>query len=172
MLSRLVVICSTALGCATAAAGPSVIDLERNPAGTYYLDGAIDGFGEISLLLDTGSSYLVISEAMRQQLAHAGRLQSGRELHGTMADGSRQVISTYRVSALRVGEHCWIRDVEAAVFPGNARPILGMNVLSVLAPFTFSTEPPQLDLDGDLCEATPTAAPIAAAGAADAVLAR
>lgn len=40
-----------------------------------------------------------------------------------------------------VGDACWIHNVEAAIFPADTRPILGMSVLRRLAPFNLSDDP-------------------------------
>lgn len=122
------------------------VTLQKHDAGTFYVHGAIEGFGELELLVDTGASYLVINEKILGALKEQGAAEYARELRGTMADGSSRQIPVYRISSLRLGSQCWIPNVEAAVFPGTARPILGMNVLTRLAPFTFSAEPPQLGL--------------------------
>lgn len=123
------------------------ITLQRHDAGTFYVKGAIEGYGELDLLVDTGASYLVINQAILDDLRASGDAEYSRELHGVMADGSGKVIPIYRLTGLRLGDNCWIRDVEAAVFPGRSRAILGMNVLAQLAPFTFTAEPPQLSLN-------------------------
>src|ERR1043165_8329072 len=118
------------------------VTLQKHDAGTFYVHGAIEGFGELELLVDTGASYLVINEKILAVLKEGGVAEYSRELRGTMADGTTRQIPVYRISALRLGTQCWIPNVEAAVFPGGARPILGMNVLTRLSPFTFSAEPP------------------------------
>ena len=120
------------------------VALRKNDAGTFYVDGALQGYGDLRLLVDTGSSYLVISQMILDDLLKAGDARYSRQLEGIMADGSTRVIPVYRLSGLRLGESCWIDDVEAAVLPGQTRAILGMNILARLAPFTFSAEPPQL----------------------------
>jgi clan AA aspartic protease (TIGR02281 family) len=131
------------------------IDLQRRDSGTFYIPGTIQGYGEVELLVDTGSSFLVINEAMLIDLQKAGSASFSHELHGCMADGSATVVPVYRLAGVRLGTECWVQDVEAAVFPGTSRPILGMNILVRLAPFTFSTEPPQLALNQ--CRELPTA---------------
>lgn len=129
------------------AAAPHSLDLERRVTGTVYVAADIPGYGAVQLLVDTGSSYFVIGEAMRAQLERAGAAHYSRELSGLMADGSRQTVALYRIAELRLGENCRLRDVEAAVFPSNLRPILGMNVLERLAPFTLSLDPPSLQFN-------------------------
>jgi clan AA aspartic protease (TIGR02281 family) len=124
----------------------TAIEIERRSAGTFYVAGAIAGFGELDLLVDTGSSYLVITQPMLEALEGAGRARYSRGLEGRMADGSTRVVPLYRIESVRLGAGCWVHDVEAAVFPAGSRTILGMNVLSRLAPFTFSAEPARLGL--------------------------
>lgn len=136
-----------ALMASTAFAGTpgfTPVALQRHDAGTFYVDGAIAGYGEIRLLVDTGSSYLVINEAILSQLKGSGGARYTRNLEGMMADGTSRVIPLYSIDSLRLGENCWVHDVEAAVIPGAVRPILGMNILARLAPFTFSADPPEL----------------------------
>jgi predicted aspartyl protease len=151
---RLLVVAGLLPGVAYAAAptpkeGPAAVfvDLHRRATGTFYIPGAIQGYGDVDLLVDTGSSFVVINEAMLAALESSGRAIFSHELRGCMADGSDTVVPIYRLAGVRLGAECWIQDVEAAVFPGASRPILGMNILVRLAPFTFSTEPPQLALN-------------------------
>lgn len=125
------------------------ISLEKRDTGTFYVPATLRGYGELELLVDTGSSYLVISDKILEKLKASGDAKFSRELSGTMADGRRHVVPLYRLSGLRLGEACWIENVEAAVLKTGSRaeatrPILGMNILSRLAPFTFSADPADL----------------------------
>lgn len=120
------------------------VALQKHDAGTFYVNGALQGYGELRMLVDTGSSYLVVSQSILDELVKSGDATYSRQLEGVMADGSSRIIPVYRIAGLRLGEKCWVHDVEAAVLPGHTRPILGMNILSRLAPFTFSAEPAKL----------------------------
>jgi predicted aspartyl protease len=124
------------------------VSLVRRDTGTYYLPGEIRGYGEIQFLLDTGSSYMVVGESILSRLKTLGAAVFSREIHGVMADGRPRVVPLYRIAALRLGQNCWVHDVEVAVLEDGTRAILGMDVLSRLAPFTFSAQPPQLGLSG------------------------
>ena len=151
---RRAMMAATVLGAMASAAGAqarqqaefTAIEIERRSAGTFYVAGAIAGFGELDLLVDTGSSYLVITQPMLEALEVAGRARYSRGLEGRMADGSTRVVPLYRIESVRLGADCWVYDVEAAIFPAGSRTILGMNVLSRLTPFTFSAEPARLGL--------------------------
>lgn len=131
-----------------APATPAAVDvaMQRRDVGTFYIRGALQGYGDLDLLVDTGSSYLVINESILASLQKAGHARFSRELLGRMADGTQRITPVYRLSGVRLGEFCWVHDVEAAVMPGSTRTILGMNILSRLSPFTFTAAPPQLAL--------------------------
>jgi clan AA aspartic protease (TIGR02281 family) len=141
----------------------TAIEIEKRSAGTFYIAGALQGVGALDLLVDTGSSYLVITEPMLAELREAGHAAYSRGLEGRMADGTVRVVPVWRVSSLRLGDSCWVHDVEAAIFPAGSRTILGMNVLSRLAPFTFSAEPARLGLAH--CQGPPATPPLAAGAA-------
>jgi len=132
----------------------TAIEIEKRSAGTFYINGAIEGVGALDMLVDTGSSYLVITQPMLDTLEQGGRASFSRGLEGRMADGSTRVVPLYRIESVRLGETCWVHDVEAAIFPAGSRTILGMNVLSRLAPFTFSADPARLGLAN--CQGPPT----------------
>jgi hypothetical protein len=73
-----------------------------------------------------------------------------------LANGSEMTVPVYAVDAIAIGGNCWLHDVEAAVFPGNSRQILGLSALRRTAPFVFSVEPPELLLSR--CAPPPVAA--------------
>ena len=61
-----------------------------------------------------------------------------------MADGSRRLVSVYRITGMNVGGDCYIPNIEVAVFPAGSREILGLSALSKVSPFMFSMNPPRL----------------------------
>lgn len=122
--------------------------MEKEAAGTFYVEASLDGHsGTFPLLVDTGSSFLVLDETLLKELKAHGAAEYVHDIEGVMADGSHRVTAIYRVSALRIGEACWVHDVEAAIFPADTRPILGMSALRRLAPFTLSDDPATLTLN-------------------------
>lgn len=128
------------------------IDMRAKGGSTFYVPGQIAGLGAVDLMVDTGSGYMTINEDMLAKLQHSGQARFVRHLRGRLANGSVLDVPVYAIDAVSIGDHCWLRDVEAAVFPGSTRPILGLNVLQRAAPFIFSFEPPQLVLSQ--CAAT------------------
>lgn len=137
------------LGLATglpAAEFDTTLPMFAHAAQTYYVSGHLGDLGPSEFMIDTGASYLSINQDSLDQLSARGLAHYRRELIGRLADGSEVRVPLYRLSALRLGEACVLRDVEAAVFPGSTRQIIGLNVLNRAAPFIFSTNPPQLTL--------------------------
>lgn len=123
------------------------IPMHDKGVATYYVAGSIGGLGAVEFMVDTGSGYTTINEDTLVQLKAQNRAVFSRELSGILADGSRLTVPLYRISNITIGDQCALQNVEAAVFPGRTRFILGMNTLKQAAPFAFVTEPsPQLAL--------------------------
>lgn len=124
----------------------TTIEMQAKNGATYYVSGLITGLGAIDWMVDTGSGYMTINEEILASLKGKGQARFVKHLRGRLANGSELEVPVYSIDAISIGDACWLRDVEVAVFPGNTRPILGLNVLQRTAPFIFSFEPPQLML--------------------------
>lgn len=124
----------------------TTVEMEARNGSTFYVPGLITGLGAVQWMVDTGSGYMTINEEILASLKEHGLAQFVKNLRGRLADGSEREVPVYSIDAISIGDACWLRDVEVAVFPGNTRPILGLNVLQRTAPFIFSFEPPQLVL--------------------------
>lgn len=141
-------------------------------AATYYVDGYVNGLGATEMMVDTGSGYLTINEEALKTLSTQGKVHYVKQLRGVLANGHEQVVPVYRIEALRIGGECWVHDVQAAVFPGRTRFILGLSALAKASPFIFEFDPPQLVLSHcgktdptTTAQAPSPVAPVAAAGA-------
>lgn len=113
---------------------------------TYYVPCSIEGYGNIEMLVDTGSAYTTINEEALGVLKKRGLATYVKNLKAKMADGSYRVVPVYRIAMINVGDDCEIEDVEAAVLPGKTRSLLGLSALNKVGPFIFSTDPPKLSL--------------------------
>jgi len=122
------------------------VPMQLKDAHTYYITGQIGGISHSEFMVDTGSSYMMINEITLALLEESGDAQYLRELTGILANGEEMRVPVYTLSTVRIGADCELKDVEAAVFPGDTRQILGLSALSKAAPFIFSTEPPSLQL--------------------------
>jgi predicted aspartyl protease len=139
------------------------IPMRITKASTFYVDGYVAGLGAVDMMVDTGSSYTTINEEALAVLQQKGAATYVRDLTGIMADGTRKVVPIYRIASMSIGGGCALHDVEAAVFPGKTRYILGLSALKMAAPFAFSLEPPTLVLSN--CAAAAAASPAVASPA-------
>lgn len=122
------------------------IVMQEKSAATFYVSGDIDGYGPVELMVDTGSGYMTINEETLAALQLQDSARYVKQLRGVLADGSELEVPVYAITRMRIGSHCWLQDVEAAVFPGKSRQILGLSALRRAAPFIFSVDPPALIL--------------------------
>jgi len=113
---------------------------------TFYVSGWMAGAEPAEFMVDTGSSYMTINQVTLDMLKSDGQAVYLRDLSGVLANGDELVVPIYRIPRIILGDSCELLDVEAAVFPGETRQILGLSVLRKTAPFTFSTDPPELQL--------------------------
>jgi predicted aspartyl protease len=98
------------------------------------------------MMVDTGSGYSTINEQTLSVLKQNGTARYIKDLVGVLANGEKMRVQVYRLSAINIGGQCWLHDVDAAVFPGKTRQILGLSALRKTSPFMFSMEPPELRL--------------------------
>lgn len=124
----------------------SNVPMRDKGAATYYVDGEITGVGAVDFMVDTGSGYMTINEETLGVLQESGGATYVKELSGILADGTVLTVPVYRIAQMRIGPTCTLKDVEAAVFPGKTRQILGLSALRQAAPFIFSMDPPKLVL--------------------------
>lgn len=146
--TRLIAAALLLFGSGLCAAGDEDIPVHEKSGSTLYVAGRIEGYGSTEFLIDTGASHLAINADMLKVLERGGHAQFLRRLTGHMADGRRRSVPIYRISGIVIGEHCVLRNVEAAVLPGSTRNILGLSALRRAAPFTLSMDPPALSLSG------------------------
>ena len=122
------------------------VAMQEKSAATFYVPGEISGFGPVDLMVDTGSGYMTINEETLAVLMRHRAARYVKQLQGILADGREIEVPVYSIGRMRIGGDCWLTDIEAAVFPGNARQILGLSALRKVAPFVFSVDPPGLSL--------------------------
>ncbi len=120
------------------------VPLHEKGASTYYIAGHIEGYGETEFMVDTGSGYTTINQHTLEILKAKGKAKYSKQLIGVLADGTEKVVPVYRITRLNLGGKCELSDIEAAIFPGKTRQILGLNALRQTGEFTFSFNPPAL----------------------------
>jgi aspartyl protease family protein len=105
--------------------GSSEVVLQRNRYGHYVTSGLING-QEVTLLLDTGATYVAVPENMAEKLG----LRKMARGQSSTANG---IVDTYltRIERLSIGS-IEVYDVTASINPGmnhDTSILLGMSVL-------------------------------------------
>lgn len=124
----------------------TLIPMTAGSATTFYVKATAGDLGEMDFMVDTGSGYTTINEATLAKLQHIEQAEYLFDLRGILANGDEMVVPVYRLSHFNIGGGCLLQDVEAAVFPGKTRQILGLSALRQAGPFIFSFDPPNLAL--------------------------
>ncbi len=145
--------CMGGAAVAGAAEFNATVPMKAKGAATYYVPGHIDGLGPVEFMVDTGSGYMTINEEALRELKRNNNAKYVRDLRGVLANGSELIVPVYRLTSVNIGGSCRIDDVEAAVFPGKTRFILGLSALQRTSPFIFSMKPASLVLSH--CSAEP-----------------
>lgn len=126
------------------------IELISKKTDVYYLPARLGDTVAGEFLFDTGSGYLAINEHMLADLKRESGAEYQRSERARLANGSVRSVAIYQVASLELGS-CKLKDVEAAVLPGDTRPIIGMSALKKVDSFSVSFNPtPRLILSG--CE--------------------
>ncbi|MGC1955157.1 MAG: retropepsin-like aspartic protease [Gammaproteobacteria bacterium] len=142
----LVVLAHLSVVSVSAADFDTPIPMRGKGAATYYVEGHLAGIGPTEFMVDTGSGYLAISQDALDTLLTQQRARYVKDLLGVLANGNEMVVPVYSIDELTIGRRCKLKNVEAAIFPGKNRFILGLSALQKAAPFIFSLDPPTLAL--------------------------
>jgi len=124
--------------------GSLSLPMWQQGTGGYYVRGVFSGGIESDLLVDTGSSYVVLSRSTFAKLKRNGATALQRTIRGTTAAGRSMEAKVYLISELALGETCVLRDIEAVVLRNADRDILGLSALRRLQPFLLNFQPAAL----------------------------
>lgn len=131
---------------ATAGSAITPVPMTQKGSKTFYVSGWVAGIEPAEFMVDTGSSYMTINQVTLDRLKDNAQVNYLRDLTGVLANGDEVVMPVYSIPRIVLGNRCELIDLEAVVFPGNTRQILGLSVLRKAAPFMFSVDPPELQL--------------------------
>jgi len=124
----------------------AVVPIHEEGASTFYIKARLANLDYADFMVDTGSGYLVINQESLAQLRKDGQADYKKDIKGILANGNEFLVPVWRISSLTINDQCVLHDVDAAVFPGKTRQILGLSALKKAAPFTLSFDPPQIVL--------------------------
>ena len=105
--------------------------------GTSAMIDVVLGIQPLRMLLDTGATTCLISEAIAARIVRDGygvRQEAGRF---KMADGTIRTLPTLLIREVRIGRHT-IRSVPAGV-SSTGETLLAFPVVNAIAPFTIDT---------------------------------
>ena len=105
--------------------------------GTSAMIDVVLGIQPLRMLLDTGATTCLISEAIAARIVRDGygvRQEAGRF---KMADGTIRTLPTLLIREVRIGRHT-IRNVPAGV-SSTGEMLLAFPVVNAIAPFTIDT---------------------------------
>jgi predicted aspartyl protease len=122
------------------------IPMRMGNASTFYIKAQIADLNEMDFMVDTGSGYMTINEQTLARLKKNHQAKYQRDLSGVLANGTSIKVPVYQLTRFNIGGDCQLSNVEAAVFPGTTRQIIGLNALKKAGPFIFSFNPPHLML--------------------------
>lgn len=122
------------------------VPMRNGGAATFYITAQAGDLKEMDFMVDTGSGYMTINEETLHALQSAEQAEYKRMLQGVLANGTEVTVPVYQLKQLNIGGGCLLKNVEAAVFPGKTRQIIGLNALKQAGPFIFSFDPPNLIL--------------------------
>lgn len=153
-------VCALILGATAVAAEFSTsVPMRTGNATTYYVKAVAGDLEAMEFMVDTGSGYTTINEVTLEELKRTKQAEYLRDLIGILANGAKMVVPVYRLASLNIGGGCHLSNIEAAVFPGKTRQILGLSALKQAGPFIFSFEPPRLMLSNCVNPALLASAP-------------
>lgn len=122
------------------------IPIYEKDAATFYVPARVNEQTDSEFMVDTGSGYTAINEAMFAEIRHVEHTEYVETISAVLADGSEIAMPIYRIASLNIGGNCIIRNVEVAILPGQTRNILGLSALKMVAPFSLFMDPPALGL--------------------------
>jgi len=132
------------LASVTATASDISIDMHQVDSGNFYVRALASGDIETDLLLDTGSSYVSLSQNTFNKISAVSAPRFIRHIYGKLANGKVEKVPLYALNELKLAENCVLTNIEVAVFSRADRDILGLNALAKLQPFTMQLTPAKL----------------------------
>ena len=127
-------------------ANPDIVPLELNRYGGFLVDTVINGVVNARMVLDTGSTGVVISQAVADLLRRNGSLVEEDILgqgRATFADGSITNGTIVRLRSVSVGSKI-AYNVGASILPGEGDMLLGQSFLQRFGSWSIDNRNRQL----------------------------
>jgi clan AA aspartic protease (TIGR02281 family) len=115
--------------------------------GVYGLRVSVNGSTSALFVVDSGASMVTLPQAMAVRLREAGSLRETdvlRQQRSLLADGREATTSVVRLRSVEI-DGLVLRDVEAAVLPGEGIPLLGQSFLGRLRHWSLNRRTQSFD---------------------------
>lgn len=126
--------------CTQLFADDRIVHMVNKDIGTYYVDADVDG-NTVSMLVDTGSAYSVLSSDVVNHL----HLKVKEHIVVLLADDRRVRANLYVLPTMIIS-NCKIHDIEFIVMP-NQINILGLTALKKMSPLTIKLDESDMIFD-------------------------
>lgn len=126
--------------CTSVLSDDRIVHMESSDVGTYYIDALVDDTN-VSMLIDTGSSYTTLTQASINHL----HLKPIKTITAVFANGRAERVKIYMIPMIVIS-NCVLRDVEVAVVSGQIN-ILGLSALRKMSPVTIKLEDQDMIFD-------------------------
>lgn len=134
-------ICLTScLVCTQLSADDRIVHMKSKDVGTYYIDASVED-QQVSMLVDTGAAYSVLSSDVLSHL----HLKIKKHVSILLADGRISRVNLYVLPTMIIS-NCKIHDIEFIVMP-NQINILGLTALKKMSPLTIKLDESDMIFD-------------------------
>ena len=144
------------LVCASAAKADYdiLLPIALTDGGSYSVQGQFGDRHSSQFLIDTGAGMSTVSRAQFKQLKKGHKVSLVRRVAARLANGKLQKADVYRIDNFTIAGQCNLGSVEMAVMPNAGRNIIGMDILSLTAPFGMNVDDATLAVSH--CEIAPS----------------
>ncbi len=112
-----------------------LLPIELTDGGSYSVEGQFGTLKATQFLIDTGAGMSTVSRAQFKQLKKRHEVSLVRSVAARLANGKLQKADVYRIDNFTIAGQCNLGSVEMAVMPNAGRNIIGMDILTMTAPF-------------------------------------
>ena len=112
-----------------------LLPIELTDGGSYSVNGQFGALKATPFLIDTGAGMSTVSRAQFKQLKKQYEVSLVRTVAARLANGKLQKADVYRIDNFTIAGQCNLGSVEMAVMPNAGRNIIGMDILTMTAPF-------------------------------------
>lgn len=124
------------------------VPIDKSQSGSLYVEAVINSNIRSQFLVDTGAGMITLNRDLFEQISQSGNVKKTGKIEARLANGKYEKMNLYKIQSFSIGEDCNLGEMEVAVMKHKGRNILGLNALTIAAPFSVHTRPLKLVLSG------------------------